>query len=43
MNETVRKKRGKTVHIGVGILVFLLAFGAGVASKAAFGPAWAKE
>lgn len=43
MNETVKKKRGKTVHIGVGILVFLLAFGAGVASKAAIGPAWAKE
>ena len=43
MNETVKKKRGKTVHIGMGILVFLLAFGAGVASKAAIGPAWAKE
>ena len=25
MNETVKKKRGKTVHIGMGILVFLLA------------------
>lgn len=31
------------MHIGVGILVFLLAFGAGVASKAAIRPAWAKE
>ena len=43
MNKTVKKKRVKVVPIGMGILVFLLAFGAGMASKAAIKPAWAKE
>ena len=43
MNKTVKKKKVKAVPIWMGILVFLLAFGAGMASKLAIKPAWAKE
>ena len=38
-----REKKGKAVPVGIGILVFILAFGAGVVSKLAIQPSWAKE
>lgn len=43
MRKDAKEKRVKTVPIWMGILVFILAFGAGVASKFAFQPGWAKE
>lgn len=43
MSKTVNEKRVKAVPAWMGILVFLLAFGAGMASKVAIKPAWAKE
>lgn len=43
MSKTVKKKRVKAVPIWMGILVFLLAFGAGVVSKFAITPGWAKD
>ncbi len=43
MKKTVKEKRVRTVPIWMGILVFVLAFGAGVASKFAIQPGWAKE
>lgn len=43
MSKNVKEKRVKAVPAWMGILVFLLAFGAGMASKVAIKPAWAKE
>ena len=42
MSKTVKEKRVKIVPVWAGILAFLLAFGAGAASKALLKPAWAK-
>ena len=42
MRKSVKEKRKRTVPIGLGILVFLLAFGAGIVSKTAIQPSWAK-
>lgn len=38
-----REKKVKAVPVWMGILVFILAFGAGIASKLIIQPAWAKE
>lgn len=43
MKKTVTKKRVKAVPVWMGVLVFLLAFGAGAASKALLQPAWSKQ
>ena len=43
MSGNRKGKKVRTVPIGLGILTFLLAFGAGVVSKVAIQPAWAKE
>lgn len=43
MSKTVREKRVRAVPIWMGILVFILAFGAGAASKFMIQPSWAKE
>lgn len=43
MSKTVKEKRAKAVPIWMGILAFLLAFGAGVVSKFAITPGWAKD
>ena len=43
MSKAVREKRVKAVPIWMGILAFLLAFGAGVVSKTAIKPAWSKD
>lgn len=43
MSKAVKEKKVKTMPVWMGILVFLLAFGAGAASKVAIKPAWAKE
>ena len=43
MSKAVKEKKVKAVPIWMGILVFVLAFGAGVASKFAIQPGWAKE
>lgn len=43
MRKTGKEKKVKAVPVWMGILVFLLAFGAGVVSKFAIQPAWAKE
>ena len=42
MSKAVKEKKGKTVPVWMGVLAFLLAFGAGVASKTAVKPAWSK-
>lgn len=42
MNKTVKEKKVKAVPIWMGILVFLLAFGAGIASKS-IAPGWMKQ
>ena len=38
-----RDKKVRAVPVGIGILVFILAFGAGVVSKVVIKPSWAKE
>ena len=38
MRKTIKEKRVKIMPIWMGILVFVLAFGAGVASKFAIQP-----
>ena len=38
-----RERKVKAVPVWMGILVFVLAFGAGVVSKFAIQPSWAKE
>lgn len=43
MSRAVKEKRGKTVPVWMGVLVFLLAFGAGAASRVAIKPAWARD
>ncbi len=43
MSKTVKEKRVKAVSIWMGILAFLLAFGAGVVSKFAITPGWSKD
>lgn len=43
MRKTVKEKKVKTVPIWMGILVFLLAFGAGIVSKFAITPGWMKK
>lgn len=43
MRRLKRKKEVRAVPIGIGILVFILAFGAGVASKSLIKPSWAKQ
>ncbi len=42
MNKTVKEKKVKAVPVWMGILVFLLAFGAGIASKS-IAPGWMKQ
>ena len=42
MSKSKKEKRKRTVPIGVGILVFILAFGAGMISKG-IQPSWAKQ
>ena len=37
------KKKMRAVPIGLGILVFIIAFSAGVVSKTAIQPSWAKQ
>lgn len=43
MRKAAKEKRVKTVPIWMGILAFLLAFGAGIVSKAVIKPAWSKD
>ena len=43
MSKTMKEKRVKAVPIWMGILAFLLAFGAGVVSKFAITPGWSKD
>ena len=43
MSRNKKEKRAKAVPVGIGILVFILAFGVGVVSKFAIQPSWAKE
>ena len=43
MSKTKKEKKVRAVSIGLGILIFVLAFGAGVVSKVAIKPAWAKK
>lgn len=42
MSKIKKEKRKKAVPVGIGILVFILAFGAGVVSKQ-ISPSWTKE
>ena len=41
MNKIKSGKKAGAVSVGVGILAFLLAFGAGVVSKFTIQPGWA--
>ena len=43
MSKTVKGKKVKAVPVWMGILVFLLAFGAGAASKAVLKPGWSRD
>lgn len=43
MSNTKKEKKVRTVPIGMGILVFILAFVGGVVSKFAIKPSWTKE
>lgn len=43
MSKTVEEKRVKAVPVWLGILAFLLSFGAGIVSKTTIKPAWSKE
>ena len=43
MSKVKKEKKVRVMPIGIGILVFLLAFGAGVVSKFALKPAWSKQ
>lgn len=43
MRKNKKEKRVKAVPVGIGILIFILAFIGGVVSKFAVKPAWAKE
>lgn len=43
MSRTVKEKKVRAVPVWMGILVFLLAFGGGAASKAVIKPGWSKD
>ena len=43
MSKTKKEKRVRIVPVGIGILVFILAFVGGAASKFAIKPSWSKE
>lgn len=43
MSKTKREKKVRAVPIGIGILVFVLAFVGGMVSKVAIKPSWAKN
>ena len=43
MSRDKKEKKVRIMPVGIGILVFILAFGAGVVSKFAIQPSWAKE
>lgn len=43
MRKTPRERKAKAVPVWMGLLVFLLAFGAGMASKFVIQPGWAKD
>ena len=43
MSKNRKEKKVRAVPIGIGILVFILAFGVGVVSKGLIKPAWSKE
>ena len=43
MSKMKKEKRKRAVPVGIGILVFILAFGAGVVSKFTIQPSWAKN
>ena len=43
MSKTKKEKKVRAVSIGIGIMVFILAFVGGVVSKFAIKPSWAKE
>lgn len=43
MRKRTKEKKVKAVPVGIGILVFILAFIGGVVSKFAIAPSWAKE
>ena len=43
MKNRAKEKKVKAVPVGIGILVFLLAFLGGIASKFVITPSWAKE
>ena len=43
MSKTTRAKKVKAVPVWMGILVFLLAFGVGAASKVMIKPRWSKD
>ena len=43
MSREKKEKKVRAVPVGIGILVFILAFGAGVVSKFAIQPSWTKE
>ena len=43
MSRDKKEKKVRIMPVGIGILIFLLAFGAGVVSKVAIKPSWAKD
>ena len=43
MRTKAKEKKVKAMPVGIGILVFVLAFIAGVVSKFAIAPSWTKE
>ena len=43
MSKARKEKKVRAMPIGIGILIFILAFGAGVVSKVAIKPLWAKQ
>ena len=43
MSKTKKEKRKRIVPIWLGIIIFLVSFGMGVASKSFISPSWAKE
>lgn len=43
MSKAKKEKKVRAVPIGIGVLIFILAFGAGVVSKFLITPSWTKE
>ena len=43
MSKAKKEKGGRAVPVGIGILVFVLAFGCGIASKFVMQPSWYRE